>query len=52
MFERRLAAAGSSSPPSLLHQLSNEGNSGRRRPSVIDDSEGSNYSGPDTMRHG
>ncbi|MCJ1249729.1 hypothetical protein MMC30_006955 [Trapelia coarctata] len=39
MFERRLAGDSSSSPPSLLHQLSNEGNSGRRRPSVIDDSE-------------
>ena len=50
MFERRLAGAGSLSPPSLPHQLSTEGNSGRRRPSVIDDSEGRTYTSPDTTR--
>ncbi|MCJ1474481.1 hypothetical protein MMC13_003139 [Lambiella insularis] len=40
MFERRLAHQGSSSPPALPHQLPNGSNNGRRRPSVIDDSEG------------
>ncbi|MCJ1405153.1 hypothetical protein MMC11_008379 [Xylographa trunciseda] len=39
MFERRLASPGSSSPPSLLHQLSDEMQGVRRRPSVIEDSE-------------
>ena len=37
MFARRLAPAGSSSP---ANTLPNEGRSNRRRPSVIDDSEG------------
>lgn len=49
MFEKRLAGAGSTSPPSLPHQLSTEGNTGRRRPSVIDDSEGDYYMSPDRM---
>ncbi|MCJ1381200.1 hypothetical protein MMC17_004309 [Xylographa soralifera] len=40
MFERRLASPGTSSPPTLPHQLSGETRSARRRPSVIDDSEG------------
>ncbi|MCJ1431493.1 hypothetical protein MMC27_000846 [Xylographa pallens] len=40
MFERRLASPGTSSPPSLPHQSSDETRSAKRRPSVIDDSEG------------
>ena len=40
MFQRRLAPAGSSSPPQLSHQLSNESTQGFRRPSTIDDTEG------------
>ena len=40
MFERRLASPGTSSPQSLPYQLSEEPRSVRRRPSVIDDSEG------------
>ncbi|MCJ1294567.1 hypothetical protein MMC34_006125 [Xylographa carneopallida] len=40
MFERRLASPASSSPSALTHQLSGETRSVRRRPSVIDDSEG------------
>ena len=40
MFSRRLAPPGSSSPPSLPHQLSNESSRGARRPSTIEDTEG------------